>query len=513
MKYKLRSIKLLPILIFFSLSVLGQQHYPSDDGEKTYRIAKELFSEGKYASALNEFENLRKITGTENRYSDEIDYYIPVCYLELGNAEGRSRLKYFMESHPESPLINQAYFRLGNADFKLKQYKQALNEYKKTDKNTLSGNELDEYYFNSGFCYLEQGNTAKAKDCFAKLNDKTGPYYESSEYYKAHIDFLEGNYTAALTEFQKLENSKEYSSVIPLYKARIYFAQGKYLQVVEIAPPLMDKASEKQKDELSRMLGISYYQLEKYNDAIPYIDNYLKYKGITNHEYYAAGYCYGKTGQTDKAIINFEKSISGKDSLSQNAYYQLAGLYIKKNDKQRAMVALQNASNMNFDPKIRENALFQYAKITYELDYSPFNEAINAFDRYISEYPNSENNEVAYEYLSKVFMTTRNYKDALTSLEKIKVKSPDIKKAYQHVSYNRGIELFRDLNFTEAVKLFTKSLEYGQYDGKLKSLAYYWRGEANFRLGKNDEAIADYNKFQSLPGSTKEKNFPFPATV
>lgn len=86
---------------------------------------------------------------------------------------------------------------------------------------------------------------------------------------------------------------------------------------------------------------------------------------------------------------------------------------------------------------------FQYAKITYELDYSPFNEAIKAFDRYITEYPNSEKNDVAYDYLVKVFMTTRNYKDALVSLEKIKVKSPAIKKAYQRVALNRGLNFQR----------------------------------------------------------------------
>jgi len=127
---------------------------------------------------------------------------------------------------------------------------------------------------------------------------------------------------------------------------------------------------------------------------------------------------------------------------------------------------------------------FSICKNTYELDYSPFNEAIKAFDRYISEYPNSEKNDVAYDYLVKVFMTTRNYKDALVSLEKIKVKSPSIKKAYQRVALNRGIEFFRDLKFTEAIQLFNKSLEYGDQSNELRALAYYWRGDANFRLGK-----------------------------
>jgi tetratricopeptide (TPR) repeat protein len=507
MKHKFQSFKLLLIALLLSSSAWSQPEIAPKNAEETYRAAKELFNDGKYGSSLHEFENLREQSKPSGIYDEEIEFYIPVCYLELGNEKGRSELANFVESHPNSPLINSAYFRLGNADFASKRYKQALSEYQKTDRTALSGKELDEYCFKSGYCNLEAGNTDKAKAFFDELKGKSGTYAESSQYYRAHIDYLEGNYDAALTEFQKLEKSTQYSAVIPFYKAQIYFAQGKYQEVIDIGTPLMSKASEKQKTELSKILGVSYYQLKKYNEALPYVDNYLKNSKITPHEYYVAGFCYGKAGQTDKAIANFEKSVSGRDSLSQNAYYQLAGLYIKKGDKQRAMMAFQNASEMKFDPKIREDALFQYAKITYELDYSPFNESVKAFDRYISEYPNSEKNDLAYDYLGKVFMTTRNYKDALASLDKIKVKSPAIKKAYQRVAYNRGIEFYRDLNFTEAVNLLTKSLEYGEYNSELKALSYYWRGDANFRLGKTDEAIADYKKFQSIPGASKLKEY------
>lgn len=507
MKHKTQSIKLILIALVFTSSAYAQIPGAQKGGEETFRIAKELFLAEKYGSALHEFEKLRQEQNTGSIYEDDIAFYIPVCCLEMGNKSGRGQLEYFIESHPESPHINSAHFRLANADFSLKQYKQALSEYQKIDRSVLSGKEVDEYCFKSGYCNLENGDNKKAKLLFTELKGKSGSFAEASQYYRAHIDYLEKNYDGALMEFKQLENLPQYAALIPFYKAQIYFAQEKYLQVVETASPLMDKASNQQKIELSKILGVSYYQLKKYKEAVPFVDKYLVNKDVTPHEYYVAGFCYDKSGQTDKAIPNFEKSIKGKDSLSQNAYYHLAGLYIKKGDKQRAMVAFQNASDMNFDPKIREDALFQYAKITYELDYSPFNEAIKAFDRYISEYPNSEKNDVAYDYLGKVFMTTRNYKDALASLEKIKVKSPAIKKAYQRVSFNRGIEYFRDLNFSEAINLFTKSLQYDEYSSEFRALAYYWRGEANFRLGKADAAVADYKRFQNIPGSAKRKEF------
>lgn len=507
MKIKNQIVKTFVIFFFYSFPTYSQPVTTPDDSKEIFRTSMELFNAEKYGAAISEFQKLRRSADPGSVFADEADYHIPVCFLEMGNQNGRSMLEAFIKNSPGSPRINDAYFRLGNADFNQKRYKQALVSFKKIDRNTLSGVQLEEYSFKSGYCNLDAGNKEIAMVFFAGLKDKPGTFSDASKYYWAHLNYLDGKYDTALQEFDKIEKTPQYAAIIPFYKAQIYFAQEKYDQVVEIAPALMDRATEERKIELSKVLGVSYYQLKRYKEAIPYIEIYLKSKDITPQQYFVAGYCYGNVGQTDKAIQNLEKSVKGKDAIAQNGYYELAGLYIKKGDKQRAMMAFQNASNLNFDPKIREDALFQYAKITYELDYSPFNEAIKAFDRYISEYPDSEKNDVAYDYLVKVFMTTRNYKDALVSLEKIKVKSPSIKKAYQRIAFNRGIEFYRDLKFADAIQLFNKSLEYGDQNSELRSLAYYWRGEANFRLGKSDEAVADFKKFQGIPGAVKLKEY------
>ena len=507
MKIKIQAIKVLIILCLHAFSAFSQNATNTEDCNRILQTAMELFNNGKYGSAVHEFQKLQEMAEPGSIFTDEAGYHIPVCYLEMGNQNGRGALEAFVEQHPGSARINSAWFRLGNADFNRKQYKQALVSYKKIDRYALGGKELEEYSFKSGFCNLETGKNDIAKVSFAELKDKPGTFSDASKYYWAHISYLEGKYEPALKEFEKIENSEQYAPIIPFYKAQIFFAQEKYKEVVQVAPALMEKATSERKIELSKILGVSYYQLKQYKEAIPYIDTYLKTKDVTPLQYYVAGYCYDKTGQLDKAILNMEKTMKGKDALAQNGYYELAALYIKKGDKQRAMMAFQNASGMDFDPKIKEDALFQYAKITYELDYSPFNEAIKAFDKYIADYPNSEKNDVAYDYLVKVFMTTRNYKDALISLEKIKVKSPSIKKAYQKVAMNRGIEFFRDMKFADAILLFNKSLEYGDQNIQLKALTYYWRGDANFRLGKSDEAVTDYKKFQGIQGAAKLKEF------
>lgn len=142
--------------------------------------------------------------------------------------------------------------------------------------------------------------------------------------------------------------------------------------------------------------------------AIPYLETYfLAIKLTTREENYVLGYCYHSTGSYFKAAPLLEKASKGNDEMAQNAYYHLADSYVKINEKEKAKMAYDAASKLDFDAKIKEESLFNYAKLTYELSYSPFNETIKAFDKYIELYPNSENNTEAYRILSEVYMVTQ----------------------------------------------------------------------------------------------------------
>ena len=156
---------------------------------------------------------------------------------------------------------------------------------------------------------------------------------------------------------------------------------------------------------------------------------------------------------------------------------------------------------MNFDKKIKEESLFNYAKLTYEIGYSPFGEAIAAFQEYIDNYPGSERIQEVYDYLVATYMQIKNYKAALASLDKISNKDARLEEAYQRVAFFRGLELFKNMEIDASVDMFDKSLKYQKYNMSLRARAIYWRGEAYYRLGQFDKARDDYELFMGLPGS------------
>ncbi len=50
-------------------------------------------------------------------------------------------------------------------------------------------------------------------------------------------------------------------------------------------------------------------------------------------------------------------------------------------------MAFEAATRDNYDPQVRETALFNYALLAHETNFSVFSESITLFENFLSEYP------------------------------------------------------------------------------------------------------------------------------
>ena len=76
----------------------------------------------------------------------------------------------------------------------------------------------------------------------------------------------------------------------------------------------------------------------------------------------------------------FGRVTNENDLLSQTSYYQAGEAYLKLGDFEGARSAFESASFMDFDENIKEDALYNYAILSYKLDYNPYEEAIEALN-------------------------------------------------------------------------------------------------------------------------------------
>lgn len=496
-----RASLILLFLCFIFIPSYAQKTTIYTDKDASFKLGLELFEKEKFGSAQKLFQKYLENSKAQTEETIDAEYYSAICALELFNEDAEYLLRNFVTRHPESKHIKMAYFNMGNFQYRKKRYKEAIVYFEKVNPLDLTNTQLTDYYFKLGYSYFSRQNYEKAQKLFFEIKDVDNKYTAPALYYYSHIAYLNKNYETAQKGFLKLSDNPNFGPLVPYYIAQIYYLQGKYDEVINYAPALLDSANIKRQPEIAHLLGDAYFKKSKYTEALPYFEKYQKSASqLSRGDYYQIAYSYYKANDYTKAILYFKKSIKDADSLTQLAHYHMADCYIHSNNKQLARISMQTASKMNFDKEIQEDALFNFAKLAFELSYNPYQEAISAFETYIIQYPNSPRLDEAYNYLVNVYLTTKNYKDALTSIEKIKQKSQSMQFAYQKIAYYRGVELFNDKSLDMAISNFNKALIYPK-DKSINALSYYWKGEAYYRLGNYTEAINAYKSFLFEPGA------------
>ncbi|SMO40735.1 Tetratricopeptide repeat-containing protein [Saccharicrinis carchari] len=501
------SLTILALLI--SISVVSQQSIGFKQPEKDFDKAMELFYLNKFGSAREQFEKfISNSVRAESNLISEAYYYRALCAKELENGDAEYLFEQFAIEHPESNKGAYTYFHLGDMQMNRKKYRQALREFKNVNERKLDKDTQLAFKFKKGYCHFMQEEYDVANGYFYDLKDIDNKYYEASNYYYAHIQYQKENYETALMGFERLANVKAFEKVVPFYIAQIHYLKGDYDAAITYALPLMEEGTQKRRADMARIVGESYFAKKDYANSITFFEKTIALSEKARREdYYHLGFAYYYQKKYDKAAEYLSMVTSANDKMAQNAYYHLADCHLKLSDKKRARVAFEAASKLNFDKDIQEDALFNTIKLNYELSYSPFNEIINSFMSFIEMFPESDKIDLAYDYLGKVFLSTKNYKQALGALEQIKIKSAGIYKAIQRVAYYHAIDLFTNLRFDEAISFFDYSLQYQSYDNQLKVKAYYWRGEAKYRQNQYAEAVKDYNSFILMPGSFETTYF------
>lgn len=489
---------LLSIFILFGLfgqALLAQQTAYFFDSDKDLKEGIELFYKEKYGAAQDRFVRfLDRTSGQEATARVDAQYYEALCALRLNHQNAETKIQNFINDFPESTKANAAAFEMGKYLFKDQKYRRALRWFQKMNTRKLNADERSEYAFKSGYCYFDQKDYDRALSLFQEVLALKNPFALDSKYYYAYIQYLNGNYETALSHFIDLTDEPAYGGVVPFYIAQIYYKQEKYEEVIGFAPALLQKADQEQRTEIARIIGDAHFRLKNYGAAIPFMEQYRKgVSRMSREEHYQLGFAYYMNEQLNEAVGELEQVKDGDDPLSQNSNHLLGGILINLEDKYKARNAFRKASNLEFDKTIQEESLLNYAKLTFDLSIS--GETIRAFEEFLTTFPESQYLDEVYDYLVKVFMNTRNYKEALVTLDKIKDKNSDVKAAYQRIAYFRGLELFNNLRFKDAINLFNKSLEYGWFNAGIKALCHYWTGEAWYRLQAYDQAIEEYNAF------------------
>ena len=498
----MRSLKFWILGVLFTpLLLFSQKTQKYSSIYETYFDAEELYAHMQYSAAKKEFRDFINLCQNPNDplYQKAL-YYEGVSALELYNGDAIELLMAYNKLYPENIHRKLINFKIGRYHFQDDRYEEAQEWFEKITSRDLDSGYREEYQFKLGYSALQNLDKEVAIEAFRENLNGRSQYAPPSKYFFAHLCYERGSYQLALEQFLILEKDVNYCGIVPYYVVQIYHKQGDYDNVIAYAPKVLACKLVNHEADVNHIIGNAHYHKGNFDEAIDFLLKHASKSKLTRQDAYELGYSFFITKDYGHAIHYLDQVARFDDSLGQIAMYQIAESYQFSKKPLAARSAFESASEMSAIDKIKEDALYNFAVISFEIDINPYDESVRAFEKYLESYPNSSRKKDVYQYLINVYSSTSNYKKAIESLNKLPKLDARLKRVYQTISYNHGVELFQKRHYNSCIKAFSEVSKH-PIDPQLVAISKYWIADAYYRLKKMPESITFYKDFVASPAS------------
>ncbi len=477
--------------------------------QRNYEDARRLFDEGLYAAAMDGFMYTLKELGAGDRgdVAEQCSYFKALCSVRLMNRDAEDVMERFLQDYPTSARRKEAILETTAYFFNRKKYSDARTWLRRLEGLYLNAEEKATYKFQLGYSYMMLDERKNAQLQFKEIKDGKSSLATSAKYYYGHLAYLDSNYVTAIQNLVPLKEDPQFGMVVPYYLAQMYYQTGDDATLYTLGQELLKNVTTKRAPEIAKLVGQSLYRQKLYKEAVPFLQMHRDKGGVMRPEdHYQLGVVMHASGKYKEAMESLTKLSSGKTALAQSAYFLLGDAYLKEGLKSEALAAFKAASEMDFDKRIQEEAMFHFAKLTYATP-SPFAKPMDAFQQFLAKYPQSEFKRDANAYLANLYTTSKDYDKALEAIQATGLTSMAMREAYQKVAYFLGVERYNSADWAGAQEYFAQSLSYPLQQTYV-ALTHFWLGELAYRKGDAQEALARFEQFMKTPGSYTLSEMP-----
>lgn len=476
------------VLLLILLSATAQENRSDMHPLEQFDLGALLFDHSLYIPArfhLQQFNQTQSLA-TEDDFDNiknEAASMFSISGLRADLMSGENELIRFIHLRYPDPVTTPAILELGSYYFNKKWYQRCIDTYEMIDLDRLSESDKSEASLKKGYALFVNKEFIKAREELARTKDVKGEFYYPINYYYGMCEYFTGNYAGATSSFEKVKNEAMYTSFVPYYLVQIYAAQGENDKVIQYGEKALNDKQLRNRKEIRLIIGQTYFNQKQYDKALPHLEYYeANTEKLTFDEFYQLGYTQYQLKNYDKAIRNF-KEISLTDSRSgQIVNHYLADCYNKTGDKLSARTAFKKVSQMNYEPDLRDEAIFNYVKLTAEsgLEREAINTLvkIDAGNKYYTE---------SQQLLGDLLENTMDYEAAIQIIENMHGINEKFKTIYQSLSLKYGIQLYNDDNKEKALAAFSKSYKYLS-SRNTASQGMYWSALIHHENGATEQS-------------------------
>jgi tetratricopeptide (TPR) repeat protein len=488
---------LLSINIFLYLFLSGQESAVQTQKEVyNFAFAQDLFEEDLYGPSKITFDDFLKhhaqpLFSPTKRQNTIAEIDEAIANLRLGSPDGALKLKNVIQYHYNKPEILPAILEYGSYCYNNSNYEEAISIYSLIqDPANLPESDMSEVSFKKGYSYFVTKDFKSAIQEFSVAKELRNTYFHANNYYYGMCQYFENNFTGAVESFKRAANADLYKNQIPYYLCQIYFAQKDYDKLISYGEQKINDPNTESINQIRLLLGQAYYNRNDFDRAIPHLEYYEEHtEQLTAEEFYQLAFTQYKLQKWDKAKSNFIELTNLETKMGQLSNYYLADCLIKLKDKNSARSAFKKVAGMAFDTNMKEEATFNYGKISAELGSE--REAINVLvdiddkSRFYGE---------SQEIINDILVNSGDFVNSIKIIESLPKVTEKIKKTYQSIALKQATQFYAEGNDKEASIFFEKSLLY-PIDRTYTAQTYYWMGQMKNIEGKYNESIQLLDKY------------------
>ncbi|MBQ0095483.1 MAG: tetratricopeptide repeat protein [Bacteroidetes bacterium] len=457
-----------------------------------------LFSQGDYAAAGTLLEGWLK----SHNVTEETEYMTTVIAAECDMNTAMPAIRHFIQTYPMSKYMNRIRALEGSAYFAQKDYESAIESFEESDPAQLSDRDCERLVRHNAISLVRSGRTDEAFLQLSILDRLVDEPDADADlvFYHAYVDYMNGNTDKAVAGFENSMGTRHED------EARLYLAEidlnggGDHSRAYETANSLIMESDDPElQHEAERVLGEYFYRNGDYRQAADLLTSYLASDSSADMRYdqYLLGMSHYRGGDMDMAIENLSKVVEEDDDIAQNASLHAGLAYLKKGDRNMARISFERAQNIPGQPDVREQAMYNYAMVLQETAFTPFDQSVTTFERFLNEFPDSRYADRISEYLIDAYMSTTSYDAALASIDKIRNPSDKVMASKVQLLYRKAMDQFASGRYDDVPHLLTGVIDLSRYDAATALEATFWRGETYYRQGEDSRAAMDFRRYLS----------------
>lgn len=509
----MKQVLSLIFFVLFLLKVAGQETTFSRIERIHDLTANDLFFSQNYGSSaaiMEKFLSDEKMPFFQpsERTSNVVSIDQCIALLRINSPDAEYKVKKLINENFNKAEFLPLILELASYYYNAGKYDDALDYYSYIeDAALLSDGDLSEVSFKKGYSYFISQKFHEAKKEFTRTKELRNQYYYPSNYYYGMCQYFDNDYNGAVESFKRAANSDLYANQIPYFLCQIYFVQKDFDKLISYGEQKISAKNTDNVKDIRLLLGQAYYQKGEYERSLTHLEYYeANTEKLSAEEFYQLAFTQYKLDKCEKAKNNFLELTNVEGKMGQLANYYLADCLIKTGDKTSARAAFKKVSAMDFDLSMKEEALFNYGKISAELgsDREAINVLMNIDDnsRFYSE---------SQKIINDILSNSGDYVNSIKIIESLPKLSESIKKTYQNLSLRQGIQYYQEGNFSESKNYLERSLK-NNLDRNYTSQALYWISQIDaneFRFEESIKKLEEYFEMSNGLSDLPEESSPY----